>query len=72
MIPREFFYLIFFLCGGGLVLASVLLGFRLGRRSLNIVEVKPGNPGPNDLEEEDPYREAMNDGVERIPTVDKQ
>ncbi len=73
MIYRELFYLIFFICGGGMVFASILLGFRMGRQSLGIKEdAKPINPGNPNPPEEDPYRDALpGQEVERIPTVDK-
>jgi hypothetical protein len=75
VIQKEIFYLIFFVCGGGMVFSSLYVGFLMGRRSLGLDDSKPKafNPGPNDPVETDPYRDAspgQEDG-ERIPTVDK-
>lgn len=43
-----------------MVFASVLLGFRLGRHTLG-EQLKPKvfDPGPTDLQDKDPYAEAM-------------
>jgi len=75
VIPREIFYLVYFLCGGGLVFASIWIGFRMGRMSKGIVEqAKPSDPGGTNLVEQDPYEEAMRSPEEarRIPTVGKE
>lgn len=74
VIPREIFYLIFFICGGGMVFCSLWLGFRLGRMSVGAVEPsKPIDPGNTNPPEEDPYREAFpGQEVERIPTIKEE
>ncbi len=72
LIDKSWLLLIYFLCGGGLVLISVVLGFRMGRQTQGGKSTpKLFNPGPGDIVEKDPYEEAMRSPEEpkRVQTM---